>query len=224
MSVPEIQNSSVNAWEDFLRDRGNFHEIQYHGGGTKASWFLAMVWHQSTVLTSDDRHRLYEHMVQATLNLWGELAAVERDEWEDNPILVTARFAFTSDYRLYEECRTSYERLWLESPRPLSGIHRSIAANSEGELPLKPQDVSALFELDGWRLIALRLAAQKRFTNTMIRLGDILEVGDTKLTIDEIASAVDSGFPRDKAIQWLRKLYPLSERASVLMELWGGAE
>lgn len=218
--LPTIDNSSVRGWEAFLRDRGNFQEIQYHGGGTKAAWFLATHWHQSTVLMSDQRQRLYGHMVQATLNLWEEIAAVRYDEREDNPILTTARFAFTSDYRLYEECREAYNRLWLESPRPLSQVHRMISVNSEGELPVKPQDVSALFELDGWRLIALRLAAQKKFTNTMIRLGDILMTAGTKVTMDEIASAVDSGFPQGKAILWLRSLYPDNERAKLLMQIW----
>jgi hypothetical protein len=222
MTIPTIDTSTVEGWEAFLEDQGNFSEISYHGGGTRVGWFRQIYWQQSPELTPENRQKLYEHMVQAALNLWPALSTMGWGDWEENPICAVAAFAFDQNYKIYEECRQAYNRLWIESPRPHSRLHQAIAMSSCGELPVTPQDVQYLFELDGWRLIAFRLAGLKKFTNSMIWFGDILEADGTRVSIDEISAAVESGYPPEKGARWLELLYPNSERAHMYISEWRG--
>lgn len=143
-----FEDFEVSDWEAFLHNRSNTREIPYHGGGFRLDIALSLIMYQPACV------QIYGDVVQAALNCWTELDAVERDEWEINPLLSVAFSTFGRRGFFVEDVRPHYNRLWQESPRPHSATHRKIALNSQGELPVTKLEVGLLFELPGWSMVA----------------------------------------------------------------------
>lgn len=205
---------SVVDWENFLLNRSKTREIPGHGGGTPLDITLRHV------TSREDGVEIYSRIVQAVLNSWTELEAVERDEWEFDPITLVARAPFHSrEGATYfcEDLRPYYNRLWQESPRPHSDTHKFIALNSNKELPVTRAEIGLLFELDGWCLIAARMAG---LNDAMIMMEDLVANKAGRLTPSFFDSMVMLGLPKHKALRWmtLLELDKKSDYGATLME------
>lgn len=203
--VPAL-SKSVSDWEIFFLNRNNTHEISAPGGNSYLG-MLAETFHLPGVISDNERQIVYTNMVQAILNRWTELASVDRDPYEDEPITVVARMAFGKNGVIEENLRPNYERLWRESPRPHSSYHLSIALNSNGALPITRVDAVLLFQLDGWGLVVARLASQKGWNNTAINFCDKLQMSGAEVSEFGIDSVVRAGFPKLKGLRWMRLLH-----------------
>ncbi len=215
MAQTDLAHMSVKDWEKVLLDRGNTMEIQYHGGG---NYISQMLW---VTMNLPNRFEVYSKVVQATLNHWDELAAVERDDWEICPIYAVSVAAFDREHVLLNDLREPYERLWRESPRPHSRIHKTIALNSGDALPVTRAELGLLSYLDEqWLLIAARIAGKKEWTNDGILL--VEEIFENKSNIDPwfLEEMVQMGFPKLKALRWLRQLHNNQESAQIFISKW----
>ncbi len=198
MTHIDIGGSSVTDWENFILNRTNTREISGHGGGNYLSGKIR------TIMSHPDSTRLYGHVVQAVLNCWDDLIAVERDPYEAEPVDTVAQAPFGPRFQFFnEDARTQYNRLWLESPRPHSVVHRRMALNSRGELPVTRAEIGLLFELPGWGLTATRVASMKKWNNTAIDLMKDLYGRKTELRTSTIEQLVKDGFPKLKGLRWI---------------------
>ncbi len=204
-NVPAL-SKSVSDWEIFFLNRNNTQEISAPGGNSYLG-MLAETFHIPGAISDNERKIVYPNMVQAILNRWNELASVDRDPYEDEPITLVARMAFGKNGVIDENLRRHYQRLWCESPRPHSRHHLTMALNSNGALPVTRAEIALLFQLDGWGLIATRLASQKGWNNDAIEFCEDLQKGGTEVSAFGIDSVVRVGFPKLKGLRWMRLLH-----------------
>lgn len=218
MTHTDIGGLSVADWKSFFRTRANTREISGHGGGNRVSSQLARI------VAHSNCTRLYGNAVQAVLDLWEELDAVQRDPYEVNPIHSVALAAFggkgTVKPFFIIDLRAQYNRLWLESPRPFTDTHRTIALNSQGQIPVEQQDIELLFEQDGWGLVATRVASEKGWTNIAISLMEKLYKRETELATFMIVELVEMGFPKLKGLRWIYLSQNTGEYTTRITERW----
>lgn len=109
MAHIDIDGSSAADWENFFRNRSNTREISGHGGGNRVSSQLARI------VAHPDCVHLYGNAVQAVLDIWEELDAIQRDPYEVNPIHSVALATFggrgAAKPFFIEDLRSQYDRL-----------------------------------------------------------------------------------------------------------------
>lgn len=158
-SKAEVCSWKVADWETFLLDRRNTREIPSHCGGSPMGWLFDTCWDRLGVFTPQERVIAYACLVEAVLNQWEKLEHIEREPYETDPIAWAAELAFDRAGTFREELRSSYNRLWRESPRPHGVALRTIALNSRGQLPISRNEVGLLAQAEGWSAVAKRLRA-----------------------------------------------------------------
>jgi hypothetical protein len=217
MSSPSALEKSVSDWEIFLLSRNHTREISCPGGNSYLG-LLAETFHLPGVVSDSDRQIVYPKMVQAVLNCWSELASVNRDPYEDEPITLIAQMAFNKNGYLDENLRCYYVRLWEESPRPHSCHHLTIALNSKGALPVTRAAVAQLFKMEGWGLVVARLACQKGWMNDAVEFCEELQKNNVGVSSFEIDSVVRAGFPKLKGLRWMRLLHNNSKSGQLFIK------
>lgn len=208
---------SVTDWESYFLNRANTNEITPRVGFvTKISYLRGWV----GALNLGEQQEIYSRLVQAVLNQWEPLSSVERNFGKTNPTFDVADLAFDAERKLRPHLESQYRRLWQESPRPHGKELHWIALNSGGELPVSRAEIGLIFELKGWGLIALRLAAKKGYINDAIDLLDELEKRSEEISPSHIDSLVKSGFPKERGMRWLKKYHSKDKYAERLIDRW----
>jgi len=203
MSDQEMDTMSVKDWERYLSNRDHTRDISYHGGANHLSIKLRHL------IDRPNCAIIYSKIVQATLNLWEELACIVRDPFEVCPIDAVASAVFVGDDFVFNEAlATDYCRLWKESPRPYTDTHKHIALNSADKLPVTRAEVEFMFELsDVWSYVAVSIASNKGWnTDANIMIQKMFE-RKAKLCYWHIVTLIEKHkFPRKNGILWLEAL------------------
>lgn len=221
MTQRNLLRLGAEEWGQYFANRQNTREISYHGGGSHLFRFFEMDWYREGVVLDFARQNAYANMVQAVLDSWSELASVKREPFEDEPISLVADLAFTRKGVMLEELRSSYNRLWRASPRPLTDSHACIALNSRGELPVTQEEVRKLVnECDEWQVIAFYIASSKGWLNDAIAMMESLIENGSAASVAAVVHGFLMGVPKIKALRWMSVIYEKTGKGKLYITRW----